>query len=165
MFKITCVCSVSEKKLSWFAICNQFSILQNLESCAIQAIEICEVSVRFTSNREMEAIFNSLDFIFSKYFKEFMNFGHIAKLKLPFWMFVLVGILVILILLWIFLIVHGIKYFIYQHFVSRSRNSVDKRKNTPEKSFDISYKTTRNDEASANTQIWTHIITRKPTEK
>lgn len=110
------------------------------------------------------ALFENLfDFILSD-FNKFAEYKHIKEFKIPLWWFALVGIFVILVLLWIFLVVYGLKFGIYRFLISGSHNS-PKSRNNLFKSTSANRNTSTiysegNDERS---HIWIHA--RKPTHE
>lgn len=70
----------------------------------------------------MTPIASISDFIFSNIFREFLEYDHIMKLKLPWWVFAMAGLFVLLVSLWIFLVAYGLKFFIYRNFISGSHS-------------------------------------------
>lgn len=93
----------------------------------------------------MIPIVEFFDYIFSTHFNEFLHYDQIKQHDLPLWLFALVGVLVLAILLWIFLITQGLKHLINRLLFQDSTCS----------SF--------NDGTNGNKLNWPHISARKPT--
>lgn len=115
----------------------------------------------------MSPILNLIDFIFSHYFDEFLNYNYIKKLELPLWFFLLVGVLLFLAALWIILVAHGVKHIIYRCVVCRSRQSTEKnRSRLPGRSFSRSrsvYSHLVDTDESNEDNLFVHILPRRPT--
>lgn len=113
----------------------------------------------------MAPIFDFVNFILSKYFEEILNHHYIKQLELPLWFFLLVGVFVVLVFLWIFLIVHGLKYVIYRYLISGSRNSSNKRKAASEESFGDRADTLHTNGTCESYYVRAHTHAGKPTHR
>lgn len=84
--------------------------------------------VSFLWFAKMPPIVIYIDFIFSKYFNEFLQYNYIKSLQLPIWLYALTGLFVLVMILWILDIVQGLIY-LFQRLLNNSKSSNGKNHN------------------------------------
>lgn len=111
----------------------------------------------------MAPIFRLFNYIIAKFFNGSVEYDRIEELNLPSWFYVLVALFVGAIAVLIFLAAHGLKFFIYRHYICQSECWKLKKERFVAFPPYTRISTTQTDNESDESQLSAHIFTRKST--